>query len=322
MLDLTHLVGCVRVLDLAVNIWSSDLSTQQSLDLPASQVELPEYQFCPIPADTAYSIRYEPDSRISFLVRDGNTTIEARGPRSVVGSSSVLPYLAYRLIEVQLQRTYRLTVASVAAGSDGKAALLMGPVGAGKTSVLLELCRRKNIRMISDSLSIVGSYENVPIVVGGSQWITLRKGAVQAHHPSLIDQFENSRYDDNPWNTFTRINPSDLRLSVHQASAKIVGLYRLRISDEGAALSQTRLRKKEAKLVLYEAVSRYIRGTSLPVLSGHEATFSGFIDSMDDIDLHHFRASLVDLLIDTCGFFDIRGSVASVSDMIVEVLES
>lgn len=208
-------------------------------------------------------------------------------PESEVSAEDIFTVIDHCLeYDRQLHGIY--TVHGSACAKNDKGILIFGPVsGLGKTSLMLELCRKYGFFPAGDEKILI---DDKPRIVGGVIRLSINKPQI-----SRIIGSSGKSYD------MTR---GDL-LPAYQPEAKL-SLGVIPLVSPGSRLIVEKLSPAEADWHLYEEVSRKIRGTSRRI-----SDFSYPIDSLDTQSLSSKRVKAVKTISSKTDFFRIRGGLAA-----------
>jgi len=205
----------------------------------------------------------------------------------------------------------------------GRAVFLMGKRGAGKTSITLELCRKHNYKLIGNDLVLVGLKENKGYFFGGAKVFTLRFTTVKYYNTDL-QKFFKKNYP-NEWTNKARLLPKNLGISIEKKHPEIIKVFYVHLlNDEFATLFTQKIGDKKAsymgKLYLYDELSKYIRGTGIPIVYGSQFYIGDYLPSLDKPEYHKNRVRFIDWIIDEIGFYFISGSMNAICDFINQEL--
>lgn len=203
-------------------------------------------------------------------------------------SPESLLHLAYLVLERQLQRLGYLTLHAAAAAFGGRAALLIGPTGAGKTTTAVRLCRDHGCELVGNDLVVVGG-RNEPRTLTGTRHLRLRYSSLAQVMPELLGFFPATV--DDPWRTKIDLAPSQIDVTV-AAGPAVVGAvafvhvdpdYRVLVDEPGDTLVH--------RLNLHENALRYVRGASTPWLVGDDLAFGPYVPPLDSPTIHEARTA-------------------------------
>ncbi|PZG15158.1 hypothetical protein C1I95_20170 [Micromonospora craterilacus] len=228
------------------------------------------------------SARYAGDDRLLRLT----------APPGVLSAASLL-YIAYLVLEAELNRHSYVTLHAAAVERDGQAVLLLGSAGAGKTTTALRLCRAYGFRLIGNDLVVVGGPDRLQ-TLAGTKNVRLRHASIVRSMPELTTLFP-ARVDDS-WRTKVDVSPDRLGISTNEGRSDIRAVafvhlnaeYRSLIDDQGDTLVH--------RLNLYENALRYIRAASTPWLVDPGHRFGPYLASFDDPAAHDARTLTLERL--------------------------
>jgi len=280
---------------------------------------IPEYHCLRTRAKSDYSIIYINDEIPSARMFNDNKTLEIKGPLKDVLEASTIPFRAHFMLEQQLQKDSIFTTQGAGVSKDGRAVLLMGKRGAGKTSITLELCRKYNYKLIGNDLVLVGFKKNKGYFFGGAKVFTLRFTTVKYYNTDLQKFFKKDH--PNEWTNKIRLLPKDLAISIEKKRPKIIKAFYVHLlNDKSAPLYIQRIGDKEVsymgRLYLYEELSRYIRGTCIPIVYGAQFHIGDYLPSLDKPEYHKNRVKFIDWIMNDVEFYFISGSMNAICGFI------
>jgi hypothetical protein len=203
-----------------------------------------------------------------------------------------LLHLAYLRLEAALNDVGACTLHAAAVARDASSALLLlGAMGAGKTTTALRLCREHGFFLLANDLVVVGGAQTA--VLRGSLAVRLRQASVAVAYPLLNPLFKPSA---DPWRVKADLRPNDLGLTIgrYPTPIKLVAFvhvdnaYRDVVLEHGDTLQH--------RLQLHENASRYVRALSTPWLSGK--AFGPYVPGGDSEARYVKRASLLEVLLE------------------------
>lgn len=307
-----------------VNIYSNYPKTFDILRKGLFVPFIPEYRCLKAKAKSDYSIIYIKDKIPSARMLNDNKTLEIKGPLKDILESSTIPFRAHFMLEQRMQKDSIFTIQGGGVSKNGRAVLLMGKRGAGKTSITLELCRKYNYKLIGNDLVLVGFKKNKGYFFGGAKVFILRFTTVKYYNTDLQKFFKKDH--PNEWTNKVKLLPKDLGISIEKKHPKIIKVFYIHLlNNESAPLYIQKIGGKETsymgRLYLYEELSRYIRGVCIPIIYGSQFYIGDYLPSLDKPEYHRKRVRLIDLIIDEIGFYFISGSMVAICNFINQELD-
>lgn len=242
------------------------------------------------------------------LVFDNNTTtayIAGRTDDFIDGQA--VAWISYWMMEAQKQKESHFTMHSSAITIEGRGILLLGHSGAGKTSIMLDLCRKYQGEIVSNDLTVIG-YNNLSenlTLVDGTKEVRLRRTSVEKDFPELVHLFpERSR---SSWETKAVLLPEEMGLVSAVGPKQLFSIFEVHLDSKGKdeLLSQNE-RGVAVRYRLYEDMSRIIRGSAISVFDA-SGRFFGYMPSLDTEDLHTNRVACIDQMVDSVGITSVSG---------------
>lgn len=281
---------------------------------------IPEYRCLKTKAQSDYSIIYIKDDTPSARILNDGKTLEIKGSLKDILEASTIPFRAHFMLEPQRQKNSIFTTQGAGVSKKGKAFLLMGKRGAGKTSTTLELCRKYDYNLIGNDIVLVGFKRNKGYLFGGAKVFTLRFTTVKYYNTDLQKFFKEE--SQNEWTNKARLLPKNLGISIEKKyPQKLIKAFYIHVlNDKSAPLYIQRIGGKEisymGNLYLYEELSRYIRGVCTPVIYGSQFYIGDYIPSLDKPEYHKNRVKFIDWLMEDVEFYFISGSMDAICDYI------
>lgn len=304
--------------DYGINIYSDYPKTLDILQKGSFISFIPEYRCIKIKAHSDYSIIYIENPIFSARMLNENKTLEIKGPLKDILEASTIPFMAHFMLEPRREKDSIFTTQGAGVSKQGKAVLLMGKRGAGKTSITLELCRKYNYNLIGNDLVLAGLENNRGYFFGGAKVFTLRFTVVKYYNTDLQKLFKKS---PNEWTNKIRIFPKDLKISIEKGCPEIIKVFYVHLlNDKSASLYIQRIRGKETsnmgRLYLYEELSSYVRGVCIPFVYGSQFYIGDYLPSLDKSEYHRNRVKFIDWLMEDIGFYFISGSMDTICEFI------
>lgn len=306
-----------------INVYSNYPKTFDILRRGSFVPFIPEYHCLKTKSQSDYYIIYIENKTPSARILNNNKTLEIKGPVKDILEAATIPFRAHFMIEQQLQKDSLFTTQGAGVSKNGRAVLLMGKRGAGKTSITLELCRKYNYKLIGNDLVLVGFKRNRGYFYGGAKIFTLRFTTVKYYNIDLQKFFKKDH--QNEWTNKVRLLPKDLGISIEKKYPEIMKVFYIHLlNDESAPLYIQKIGEKEAsymgRLYLYDELSRYIRGTCIPLVYSSQFYIGDYLPSLDRPEYHRNRVRFIDWIMDDIGFYFISGSMNAICDFINQKL--
>jgi hypothetical protein len=130
---------------------------------------------------------HDSSSETSLWLSNSLDHMIVRCPMTQMGEELI--HLAHLLIERRMQLDGYMTARCAAVVREGVAALLLGKIGAGKTTTAIQLCREHGCQLIGNDLCVVGSSESDLQVIAGTRFFHLRYVSIQNNMPDLMHLF-------------------------------------------------------------------------------------------------------------------------------------
>lgn len=252
---------------------------------------------------------------VQYLEKQVQVTI----PLAELQTGELLLYVALPFLEVLHQRKLIVTMHAAAVEFGGKAILLLGKAGAGKTSLTLSLCRNHQARLIGNDIVKVGLVGGDIIAYAGSKYFFLRRESIKRNIPDLLSLFPQSGKDS--WTHKVYCLPDRLGIDMYTNYAPIVQSYLVHVDETMENIYTTSADKMDTRLYLNENMSRYIRGTAIS-LFGERSRFIGYVPSYDTPEFFAMRVRLTETLISTTGMMYVAGNLYDISRHIVSEMKS
>lgn len=305
--------------DYGINVYSNYPQTFDILRKGSFIPFIPEYRCVKTKAQSDYSIIYINNNVSSAGILNDNKALEIKGPLKDILEASTIPFRTHFMIEPQLQKNSIFTTEGSGVSKEGRAILLMGKRGAGKTSITLELCRKYNYNLIGNDLVLVGLKKNRGYFFGGAKVFTLRFTAVKYYNTDLQKFFKKEIKDE--WTNKIKLLPQDLGISIEKKLPKIIKVFYVHLlNNKSASLYIQRIQDKETsnmgRLYLYQELSSYIRGICTPIIYRSQLYIGDYLPSLDKPEYHRNRIKFIDWLIEDIGFYYVSGSMNAICSYI------
>lgn len=257
-----------------------------------------------------------PDNAYAQYSADRRTLELHASAEDLVGTN--LLFLSYLLLETQLQRLGFITLHGAAIERDGRAVVLLGHSGAGKTSSAVTLCRDFGCRLIGNDLVIVGGLMEV-WAISGTTHLRLRCSSVRRCLPELAHLFDKDTPD--AWRAKKDVTPEDVGITVSRRGATdVVAVIFVHVDDGYGQCVVTHGDTWIHRGNLYENALRHIRATATPWLTGKDQRFGPFVPSLDDASVHATRTATLDRLLQRSYY--VAGRQRDVAACVNDLLET
>jgi len=309
-----------------INVFSNSPNIIEILTKGSFVHFIPEYHCVQEKAPSDYTLVYVSGESFSTELSATGRVIKIVGPEQEVIAGQTLPYMIHYMLEQQRHANSQATMRGAAVSLDGKGVLLIGKRGSGKTSITLELCRNYRYSLIGADLVLIGLRDNRACLFGGTKVFTLRLTTVTAYNTDLKKYFgRNSLRERGPdqWTTKIDMLPQEIGVSVERNPVGIAKAFYVHLENDPAApLAVKQIGTSETlymgRLYLHEELTRYIRGTCIPILKGSDPDFAGYLPPLDKPEYYGWRVGLVNWLIEELGLYYLGGSMKRICDFISE----
>lgn len=264
-------------------------------------------------SDQEFTVRYTNASFEPVTYSDKSVLVTI--PLEQLQSGEILLYAALPFLELLHQRKQVVTMHAAAVEFGGRAILLLGKAGAGKTSLTLSLCRNHRARLIGNDVVKVGLVDSSVQACAGSRYFFLRQESIKRNIPDLLSLFPQSEKD--PWTHKIYCSPERLGVQTCEGGIPITKSYLVHVDETMDELYVTSADKMDTRLYLNENTSRYIRGTAI-ALFGQGLQFMGYVPSFDSSDFFNMRVGLTETLISDTEMVYLSGNLHNTCQFIVK----
>ena len=230
-------------------------------------------------------------------------------------NESILIYLGYHFFEKQLGAMGICSCHSACVSKDGKATLIVGDAGAGKTSLAFQLCAN-GYKLISNDMTLVGiSNEDKLVAYAGTKFMNLRLLSVQQNMPELLYLFQNNKGDN--WTNKISVMAHDIGIDEEYEPTIIENVIFLRL-DSREKLSVTSGDSWRNNFLLYQNTSSHIRGSAATFIdkNGHPI---GYIPPMETEETYYKRSYLLNKINKNENYKYVVGSLPEVVEYVDEL---
>lgn len=141
-----------------------------------------------------YHLIYK-NSKNQQLKCEGNN-MEIYYPIEKLNELSII-YPGYILLENARLQNRAVTCHSACIEKDGKAILLLGKTGSGKTTTAINLCLNYGYNMVANDRTVLRDTGDVLEVIDGTKFVFLRYESIKRNLPNLLDLFTDKESDVN-----------------------------------------------------------------------------------------------------------------------------
>jgi hypothetical protein len=288
--------------------------------------------FC---SDDHFRLVYRDRRRVS-LRWDGRRELVFEAPWNLVGLSPALGVLGGLIARRALEARGRFVLHAAAVSRRGKAVVLYGGAGAGKTITAITLCRSHGFDLISNGTAVLGlDGQERPLALGTlKSGVKLRYSSFKRSFAAEADRLfcppRNGRVEETQagraavaldpaagFDAKRTISGGELSLRVESGPVPLGAFYHLRLLPGPARagpLDPVRLRVE-----LYESLSRHVRGAATFLALGEDYRMSVYVPSLDSPVLHEARRQLIEAIV---ALPVVEGLVGGPSDAAAHVLAS
>lgn len=265
--------------------------------------------------DTPYEVHYVDSEILAFDF--GREQVSVQQPWSEMLGGEILLFLAYPYIEAQLQAEGFVTAHSACVEMpDGRAVLLLGKEGAGKTSIAVRLCQAGG-KLVGNDLVVIGLDEDGRLMAKvGSQFFFLRYKSVERAMPDLLRLFGTGALDT--WLYKKPVMPAELGVAVTTQPVEVKAVYLVHVDNLQQQVFTKNADSVVTRLFLNENFSRYIRSTCTTLMTGPGLAFSGYIPSLDRPEFYKRRVLLMGYMLNHLGVRYVSGPL---SDIVAHILK-
>ena len=202
---------------------------------------------------------------------------------------------------------------------NGEATVLLGGMGAGKTSLAVYLCRYFNYRLLCNDHAIVGiENTDIPYVYSGTLKTTLRPGAVELVVPELTDYVPKFMMND-LWKTQFVLNEYFDALGIKTTTeiTEIKHIFFVKVDKNLSCQCNKIFFKKNFSrplLELHNYLGEFTRSNGKFLFGINE-----ILPSFDDNATNNFRKKFSQCLIANANFYDVCGNINYVASSITKL---
>lgn len=242
--------------------------------------------------NVTYLMKYINGPKTNNTVQYTDSSIIATYPQSELILSNIV-YLAKPLLEKQFALMGRATCHSACVAKDGKAILLLGDAGSGKTSLAVNLCLKNGYSLISNDKTLIGLENGNMNVYGGTKFINLRYRSVENNMPELIHLF--GRKDVESWSEKVQVMAHEIGIKEEYETLPIDEIYFIHVDAREKKLTVKDGDMWRNNFLLYQTLTEALRTTDSAFVDkkGHPI---GYLPSFDNEECFRKRIDLMNAM--------------------------
>lgn len=248
----------------------------------------------------------EPDVTLSYIESDklsldwdNKSTLTLKAPWNKIKNTEVMKILVSLITHRALQKKGYFMVHASAVSKGEEGLLLFGASGSGKTVTAITLCKEYGFSLISNGSSILKLENGRPVIVGTfKEGIKLRYSSFNKAFPNEAKRIFNINNDNNNALFDKKINilPKEINVNESTLINKLNTFNQIKLIEE--PFSTCELDSYRTKLILYEDISRHVRGSGNIIMFGEQNNESLWIPSLDSPEIHEKRSKLIEVICD------------------------
>lgn len=309
----------------SVNLYTDLPNLREDLSNPQSGYagSIPGWSVGHEAGDGKYSIYAIQDENSLLRYDDEKSTLYVYGNSEMFADGQSIAWLSYWLTEAQRQSDSSFTMHSSAMRYGDKGILLLGHSGSGKTSLMLDYCRRYEGEVISNDLTFVKHDPQADSMelIDGTKEIRLRQTSVLRNFTDLNTLFTNESIS--PWENKITVSPEEIGIKSAQDYQDLDAIFEIHLdSSNDSDLIVHKVRGIGIKYRLYEDMSRIVRASAISVFTESE-DFIGYIPPLDGEDLHNNRVDCIDCMTKKIGVISLfGGNLRQVTSVMKEFVDN
>lgn len=262
-------------------------------------------------SDIEYTVEYHDTKDVSNPVEVIGNRMIINYPKEMLTESIIL-YMGFHFLEKQFGEMGMCSCHSACVAKNGKATLLVGEAGAGKTSLAVNLCNNYGYSMISNDMTLIGKEDDTIYAYGGTKFINLRLLSVQSNMPFLLYLFENSNKD--AWTNKISLMARDIDLKEEYEKMPIENVLFVHV-DNRDRFKQSNGDSWRNNFLLYQNTSSHIRGSAATFIDKKGYPI-GFIPPFETKETYDKRKDLLNTINALDNYYYVSGSLEEIIDMI------
>lgn len=229
--------------------------------------------------------------------------------------SHTIPYFIHYILESERARKGKATIHAAAVSKNGKGVLILGKQGSGKTSITLELCRKRGYSLVGNDLVLTGLQKGKGYLYGGTKIFRIRATTIRDYNKDL-EKFFKSNDNNDKWTWIAIVGPDKLQIQKEKAVVPIHAIYHIHLYPPGHNFIAKEVDRIFSRIYLYQIFSEYIRGSAIIPLIGKDLRFCDYIPPLDTREAFEKRISFINWIINNKNYKYIAGTLADVCTFI------
>lgn len=262
-------------------------------------------------SDIEYTVEYRDVSDKSNPVEVVGKKMIIRYPKEELTESIIL-YMGFHFLEKQFGEMGLCSCHSACVSKDGKATLLVGEAGAGKTSLAVNLCNNYGYSLISNDMTLIGKENDTIYAYGGTKFINLRLLSVKSNMPFLLYLFENSNKDS--WTNKISLMARDIDIKEEYSKLPIKNVLFIHV-DNRDKYKESNGDSWRNNFLMYQNTSSHIRGTAATFIDKRGYPI-GYIPSFETKETYEKRIDLINTINGLKNYKYVSGSLEEIIDLI------
>lgn len=256
----------------------------------------------------------------NLLWDEESKTLSILGKSADYASGHALIYKSIQVAEYLRQMEGQLTThGSAVRFSNGKAIIIMGNSGAGKTSAAISLCQNYGAELIGNDQIVFDTKDNLK-VVGGTKDLVVRKVVTKQNFPELAYLFDTK---ENSWKSKRKLKPEELGIVACAGSSDVCAVVWIHLdADQTEPTYVKKILPVDIieSLNIAERFSRQISGVQSPLIDDH-GVVRAFGISLDNDTTRKNRVTALEKFRETGIYYVFGSKIEEVSSAIQHLSE-
>lgn len=261
--------------------------------------------------DIEYMVEYHDTKDKSNPVEVIDKIMIIRYPKEELTESIIL-YMGFHFLEKQFGEMGLCSCHSACVSKDGKATLLIGEAGAGKTSLAVNLCNNYGYGLISNDMTLIGKEDDKIYAYGGTKFINLRLLSVESNMPFLLYLFEGSNKDS--WTNKISLMARDINIEEEYDKLPIENVLFIHV-DNRDKYKESNGASWRKNFLIYQNTSSHIRGTAATFIDKRGYPI-GYIPPFETKETYDKRIDLINTINGLENYKYVSGSLEELIDFI------